>query len=160
VPGSAKGEVLRRVVSTDEKLRMPPEGDALSAKQIAVLRTWAELGAKWPDELAGKEPAEDHWAVKPVKRPAVPEGSSSTFTVQSELDGFIVARLEAKGLSLSPEAEKRTLLRRLHLDLTGLPPSPDEVDAFLKDTAANAYEKRVDALLASPHFGERWGRHW
>jgi hypothetical protein len=160
VPGSAGGEVLKRVASRDDKLRMPPDGDPLTDKQIAVLRTWAEQGAKWPDELAGKEPAEEHWAFRPVRRPDIPKLSTQYSGLSNPIDAFILAKLEAKGLGLSPEADRRTLVRRLHLDLIGLPPSPDDVAAFVADKSPDAYEKLVDRLLASPHFGERWGRHW
>ncbi len=154
VPGTAKGELLRRIVNTDDKLKMPPDGDPLTAEQVATLKAWAEQGAKWPDEFAGKEPADDHWAFKPVNRPESPRGAAHP------VDAFVLAKLSDKGLSLAPEADRRSLFRRLHLDLTGLPPAPNEIAAFLKDTSANAYEKLVDKLLASPHFGERWGRHW
>jgi mono/diheme cytochrome c family protein len=154
VPGTARGELLRRILSSDDKLRMPPDGDPLTAEQVATLKAWAEQGAKWPDEFAGKEPADDHWAFKPVKRPDVPRGAPHP------VDAFVLAKLSDKALTLSAEADRRALFRRLHLDLIGLPPTPDEVAAFLWDTSANAYEKQVARLLASPHFGERWGRHW
>jgi cytochrome c553 len=160
VAGSPRGEVLKRVATADAKHRMPPDGDPLSDKQIAALRAWAEQGAKWPDALAGKEPAEDHWAFRPVRRPAVPEVRNPKSELRNEIDRFILAKLDAKGLALSPEADRRTLIRRVYLDLIGLLPTPEEVEAFAKDTSSRAYEKVVDRLLASEHFGERWGRHW
>ena len=153
VPGTAGGEVLKRVTARDEDDRMPPDGEPLPAKEVAALRAWAEQGAKWPDELAGKESAEEHWAFQPVRRPPVPEGAPHP------IDGFVLARLKAAGLSPSPEADRRTLIRRLHLDLIGLPPTPADVDAFVHDPSPAAYERLVDRLRATPHLGERWGRH-
>jgi hypothetical protein len=155
VPGKDGGEVLRRVASSHEKVRMPP-GEPLGHAEVATLRTWVAHGAPWPDELAGKEPAEGHWAFRPLKRPAVPD----VLDARTPIDRFVLAKLREAGLPPSPPADKRTLVRRLHLDLAGLPPTPDEVKRFLDDHAADAYEKLVDRLLASPHYGERWGRHW
>lgn len=156
VPGKAEeSELYRRLVTQDAAHRMPLGAPALPAAQAERIRTWINEGAAWPDTLAGKESFREHWSFRPLKRPPVP-GPPETHPV----DAFIRQRLQAKGLSLSPPAERRTLLRRVHLDLTGLPPSPDEVDAFLSDQAPGAYERLVDRLLASPHFAERWGRHW
>ena len=143
------GELITRIASRDEKLQMPPE-EPLSEADIATLRTWIRDGARWPDEHAGQEPVSTHWAFRPIQRPAVPANDART-----PIERFIRAKVK-----LSPPADKRTLLRRLHLDLLGLPPSPDDVKRFLDDTSDNAFEKLVDRLLASPHFGERWGRHW
>jgi hypothetical protein len=156
VPGKAEGELLRRVTSRDEKLAMPPD-KPLADAEVATLRAWVEQGAKWPDELAGKEPAAEHWAFRPPLRPEIPKTKKQ---ITNPIDAFVLAKLEAAGLSPSPQADKRTLIRRLHLDLVGLPPSPEEVKRFLGDSSADAYEKLVDRLLANPHFGERWGRHW
>lgn len=158
VPGQAeKSELLRRITATDEH-RMPPSGPPLDPAQIARLRAWIEQGAVWPDELAGHETL-DHWAFRPVTRPAVPAVKDAA-RLRNPIDGFVLARLEKQGLAFSPEAGPSTLARRLHLDLTGLPPTPEDLDAFTKDARPDAYEQRVDHLLASPHFGERWGRHW
>src|SRR5689334_8160836 len=159
VPGPTHGEVLKRVTARDEKSRMPPDEEPLPAKEIATLRAWAEQGATWPDELAGKEAAEEHWAFQPVRRPAAPAVRAAD-RVRNPIDTFVLARLEPAGLTLSPEADRRTLARRLHFDLTGLPPSPAVVAAFVDDRSPDAYGRLVDGLLASPHFGERWGRHW
>ena len=156
---AAASELLRRVTAQDEDWRMPPSGKPLAAADIARLRTWIDKGAAWPDELAGKEEYDNHWAFKPVRRPAVPQPRTAA-RVRNAVDAFVLARLEKHGLSLSPEAGKRVLLRRLYLDLIGLPPSPAQVKAFLNNPAPNAYENVVDRLLASPHFGERWARHW
>src|SRR5262249_13157171 len=103
--------------------------------------------------------AADHWSFRPIKRPAPPAVKDAAW-VRNDIDRFILARLEREGVAPSPEADRVTLLRRLSFDLIGLPPSPQEVDAFLADTAPGAYERVVDRLLASPHYGERWGRHW
>jgi hypothetical protein len=155
---SAKSEVLRRISAADDDKRMPPSGPPLSDKEKALLRTWIEQGAPWPDELAGAESFESHWAFQRVKSPATP--SVKDAGVRNPIDAFVLARLAARGLAPSAEADKATLLRRLHLDLLGLPATPEDLQAFLTDSRPDAYERLVDRLLASPHFGERWGRHW
>ena len=101
----------------------------------------------------------EHWAYQPVARPAPPQVQNTAW-VRTELDGFVLAKLQAKGLTPSPEADRRTLIRRLTFDLIGLPPTIEEVEAFAADPSPDAYERVVDRLLASPHYGERWGRHW
>ena len=157
VPGKAAASpLIARVSSTDEALRMPPEGQPLSAAQIEVLRQWIDSGAKWPGaEAASSKPL--HWSLRPVVRPAVPSAISE---LASPIDRFIAASLAEKGLALSPPADRRTLIRRLSLDLVGLPPTPEEVGAFVADLDPLAYEKLVDRLLASPRHGERWAQHW
>ncbi|HUR54654.1 MAG TPA: DUF1549 domain-containing protein, partial [Gemmataceae bacterium] len=154
VPGKG-GELLKRIASRDEKVQMPP-GEPLAGADLAILRGWVAKGATWPDEFAGKEPAEEHWAFRPLKSPAVPEERGAS----TAIDRFVRAKLREAGISPSPPADARTLVRRLHLDLIGLPPTPDEAKHFLDTPSSDAYEKLVDRLLASPHFGERWGRHW
>jgi mono/diheme cytochrome c family protein len=144
--------LLHRVTSKDEFERMPPKGPGLSAAEIATLKAWIELGAPWPD--AAVAVAEEHWSFKPVVRPAVPG------TSKNPIDGFIRAKITAAGLQPNPEADRRTLIRRLKFDLLGLPPTPEEVEAFQKNQSPDAYEKLVDKYLASPQFGERWARHW
>src|SRR5262245_9697772 len=138
VPGKAEGELLKRITTRDEKHVMPP-GEPLVDADIATLRAWITQGAKWPDELAGKEPAAEHWAFQPLKRPAVPNARDA----KTDIDRFILAKLSENKLSLSPPADKRTLVRRLYLDLLGLPPTPEDAKRFLDDTSANAYEKLV-----------------
>jgi hypothetical protein len=101
-----------------------------------------------------------HWSLRPPTRPTVPEVRNPKFTVRNPVDAFILARLEKEGLSPALEADRATLIRRVTFDLIGLPPAPAEVDAFVKDAAPDAYEKLVERLLASPHYGEKWGRHW
>lgn len=157
VPGNpGAGELLRRITTAGD-LRMPPSGPLLSDVQQKLLRDWIAQRAPWPAELAGKEDVAQHWAFRPVRLSPVPR---STPLARNPIDAFLLAQLQAKGLSFAPEAGRTTLLRRLHLDLIGLSPTPTEVQTFLDDPRPDAYERQVDRLLASPHFGERWGRHW
>ena len=150
VPGKPdKSELMARVTSSDPEARMPYHAPPLSPQQIDLLRRWIKQGAKW----------EDHWAFiapKPQALPAVKHGDWP----RQPLDRFILARLEKEGLSPSPEADKSALLRRVSLDLTGLPPTPQEQAAFLADSSPNVYEKQVDRLLTSPRYGERWASMW
>src|SRR5262245_19386974 len=139
---------------------MPPKGDPLSPAEVAVLRSWIDEGAQWPDTLAGGAPRRtDHWAFRAPVKPAPPETRNATWP-RNPIDRFILARLEKEGLAPSPEADRVTLIRRLHLDLVGLPPSIEDVDGFTADTSPGAYERQVEKLLGSPHHGERWSRHW
>ncbi len=152
-----------------EAYEMPPKGK-LPARDIAVLEKWVRLGAPWPDE---PEPVADsapppfdlaarkasHWCWQPIRAPQLPAVNDATWP-RDDLDRFILAGLEQRGFKPAPSVDRRVLLRRLNFDLIGLPPTPDEIDAFLHDTAPNAVEKVVDRLLESPHFGERWARHW
>lgn len=154
----SESEIYQRLIVDDAEKRMPPTKEKLSAQQIELVRKWIERGAEWPEALAGEKTARKHWAfVAPVRPPLAKIDSK---WVRNAVDRFVLTRLEKEGLSPSPEADKITLLRRLHLDLIGLPPTIAEVDAFLADTSSTAYEKVVEKLLASPHYGERWGRHW
>ncbi|MFO0895871.1 MAG: PSD1 and planctomycete cytochrome C domain-containing protein [Pirellulales bacterium] len=161
VPGDADASPLvLRVESQDESDRMPPEGAPLTGEQIALLRKWVASGAKWPDELAGDERDKTkHWAFVPPVRPELPAVKNEVW-VRNAIDRFILAKLEQEGLLPSPETDRVTLIRRLSLDLIGLPPTIEEVEAFIHDSSPDAYEKLVDRLLASPHYGERWARHW
>ena len=163
VPGkAADSELYRRVAGLSDQARMPMGGKPLSAEQIALIKTWIEQGADWPEESAIRNPQSainQHWAFKAPVRPNMPKVTNSTW-VKNPIDAFVLARLEKEGLKPSPEADRVTLIRRLSLDLIGLPPTPEEVDAFVADQSPKAYEKVVDRLLASPHYGERWGRHW
>jgi cytochrome c553 len=165
VPGDpAKSLLIRAVRHTDEKLKMPKE--KLSAQEIADLEAWVKMGAPDPRTGAVKtarltpEAAKDFWAFKPLVRPAVPKLASNDSPPTNTIDAFILAKLEVKGLSPAPPADRRTLIRRATYDLTGLPPTPEEIDAFLKDKSPDAFAKVVDRLLASSAYGERWGRHW
>src|SRR5271157_1536331 len=142
---------------TDEP-KMPPAGK-LPDHAIDALKQWVKKGAPWPAEKARGGTIEDHWAFRPVRAPFVPTVHASDWPV-TEIDRFILARLEARKLSPSPTADRRTLIRRITFDLTGLPPTEHEVEAFERDQAPGAYAILVDRLLASKQFGERWARHW
>jgi Protein of unknown function (DUF1553)/Protein of unknown function (DUF1549)/Planctomycete cytochrome C len=160
-PGSASESLLyRRIAGIGEQPRMPMEGEPLLAAEIALVRAWIDQGAEWPDSV-GADVAEvkRHWAFTPPQRPSLPKIRNSQWPA-NPIDYFVLARLEKEGLAPSPLADRVTLLRRLSLDLIGLPPTIQEVDAFLADKSPNAYEKQVERLLNSPHYGERWGRHW
>lgn len=154
-PGkSSESELIKRVTTDDVDDVMPPKGARLEPKQIALLRKWIDEGANWPER-----DIKTHWAfVAParVEAPSVKDGNWA----RNEIDRFILARLEKEGLAPTKEAERRTLARRLSLDLTGLPPKPEEVAAFVEDSSADAYEKLVDRLLASKHYGEHIARWW
>ena len=162
VPGnSLDSELIARLTAKDDE-RMPPEGEALTAREIALLRDWIDAGANAPANEKPQAHPRDHWAFKTPKRPPLPEVKNTNWP-RSAIDAFVLARMEMAGVKPSPAAKPRTLIRRLSLDLTGLPPTPAEVDAFLKSAIRkpnSALEKLVDRLLASPAFGERWGRHW
>lgn len=153
VPGDPDAsELILRVESHDEDLAMPPAASKRpkpSEQEVAILRQWIAEGAKY----------EGHWAFLPLAE-ATPSVVKQADRVKNPIDSFIIARLEQEGLAPSAEAERALLMRRVSLDLTGLLPSPEEVDAFVSDPDPDAYEKVVDRLLASPHYGERWGRHW
>ena len=159
VPGKpAASLLLKKLVAEDAKERMPPSRDPLTVEQIRTLTAWIEAGAKWP---ATETVADKHWSFQPVKRPPIPVSREpKASAAPNPIDAFVAAKLSDNGLSLNPEADRRTLIRRLKFDLLGLPPTPEEVNAFVADKDANAYEKLVDQYLASPHYGERWARHW
>ncbi len=161
VAGDSAGSlIIQRVTASDEHTRMPLGGPPLPAEKIELLRKWIDAGAVWPEASTAKAPdARRHWAFIAPTRPAVPHPNAANW-VRNPIDAFVLQKLEKEGLKPSPEADRVTLLRRLSLDLIGLPPTPAEVDAFLADKSPNAYEKQVDRLLASPHYGERWGRIW
>ena len=153
VPGNiAKSELIARVMTTDEDDLMPPTKlhKPLTQQQKDLLKQWIAEGAEY----------QGHWAFITPKTPAVPIIQNSKFKIQNPVDSFILARLEKEGLQPSPETDRATLIRRVSLDLTGLPPAPEEVDAFLNDKSENAYEKVVDRLLTSPHYGEQMARQW
>lgn len=174
VPGDAvASELFVRVASDDEEVRMPADGEPLTAEQQQVIRRWIEAGAPWPDDLASLESmlptptspatsAPTHWAFRPLARPSVPDLDVAT---DNPIDAFIAAILHEHGLAAAPEADPRTLIRRVTFDLTGLPPTPDEIDMFLQaceqaGSVNQPFADLVDRLLASPRYGERWARHW
>jgi hypothetical protein len=163
-PGRPDKSLLLKAVRHDGELKMPPK-KKLDSAAIDALAAWVRMGAPWPDGASSPTVSEvgkartEHWAFRPVRRTAPPAVKDPMRTL-TPIDRFVLAKLEAKGLSFSEPAEKRTLIRRVTLDLTGLPPTPEEVDAFLADHRPDAYEHLVERLLASPRYGERWGRHW
>ncbi len=180
-PGNSRESKLIQLVAGLNELVMPMSGDRLTPDQIGVLRAWIDQGADWPETNAAganakagaenlrhnsenpkSEPPQahsSHWAFNPPHRPQLPDVANSDW-VRNPIDRFVLARLEAEGIQPSPEAEKTTLIRRLSLDLIGLPPTPAEVEQFVSDDNPKAYEKAVDRLLRSPHYGEKWARHW
>ena len=162
VPGkSAESLLIQAITGTKEDLaQMPKKRKPLTDEQIGLLRAWIDQGVEWPETpMAKGKDWTKHWAFKSPVRPAIPTVKNTRW-VRNPIDSFILARLEREGLTPSPEADKLTLLRRLSLDLTGLPPTIAEADAFLTDRSPDAYDEQVERLLTSPHYGERWGRHW
>ena len=157
---AAESHLYQRVAGTSDQARMPMGGKPLPADQIAVIKRWIDEGADWPDAVGTIDAGiQKHWAfVAPLKAP-LPKVQNTAWA-NGAIDRFVLAKLDAEGLAPAPEADRTTLLRRLHLDITGLPPTPAEVDAFVADKSPRAYEKQVDRLLASPHYGERWARQW
>ncbi len=164
-----KSRLIEAVHYTNVDMQMPPK-KRLTPAQVAILETWVKSGAVWPNEAApavkgGPPPFDllkrkaDHWAWKPIEKRAEPAVRDAAWPVNA-IDRFILAGLEEKKIRPAPQADKRALIRRLNFDLIGLPPTPAEVEAFAADTDPKATEKLVDRLLASEHFGERWGRHW
>jgi mono/diheme cytochrome c family protein len=148
VPGDlATSEMLARITSTDHDLQMPPEGPRLTAAEVTLLERWIAAGAEW----------QAHWAFRPLERPPLPPAAAPAM---NPIDAFIDAGLAARGLPRSPAADKATLLRRATYGVTGLPPTEQEMREFLADESPGAWEKAVDRLLASPRYGEHWGRHW
>ena len=159
---SAGSKLLARVASREEGFRMPPSGAPLTAAEIALLRAWIDAGAAWPERKTPVTTSTDagkHWSFQPIRKPPLPAVSDRAWT-RNPIDRFTLARLDRENTRPSPEADKITLLRRVHFDLVGLPPSPDQVAAFLSDAGPRAYEKVVDELLRSPHYGEKWAMHW
>ena len=169
VPGHPEKSLLVKAINHDGEVKMPSKTKKLPPDQIAALTQWIKMGAPWPASNKGSptrkgefqitEKDRSHWAFQSVKRPAIPAVKDKAW-VRNPIDAFILAKLEAKGLPPAPPASKQELARRLYYDLTGLSPTPKEIEAFAKDTAPDAYDKLVDKLLASPHYGEKWGRHW
>ena len=169
VPGKPEASLLVKAIRySDPDLQMPPKGKKLADEQIAALTKWVKQGAPWPGQDAtaaakprGKITNEDRqwWAFQPVRESKVPNPADGGWA-RNPIDKFIFARLKAEGLKPSPPAGREALIRRVYFDLTGLPPSPKEVDEFVADQAPDAYEQLIDRLLLSPRYGERWARHW
>ena len=168
-PGnSADSRLIQLVAGLNKDMRMPMTGDPLTPEQVGLLRAWIDQGLAWPEPGESSKPNSvltiqrskiKHWAFVPPQRPKLPRVKNATW-VRNPVDSFVLARLEKEGIQPSVEADRETLIRRLSLDLIGLPPTPEEVTEFLADQQANAYERVVDRLLDSPHYGEKWARSW
>jgi mono/diheme cytochrome c family protein len=161
VPGHGRDSYLvKRIRGEGDEDRMPVKRDPLNDQQIALITRWIDQGANWPASASVANAAiAKHWAYEKPIRPELPKVQDTAWP-RNPIDSFVLAEMEQHGLSPSPEADRVTLIRRLYLDLVGILPTPTEVDAFVADASPDAYEKLVDRLLASPHYGERWGRHW
>ena len=174
LPGkSAQSRLIRLVAGLEESLVMPMGSERLTSEEIGLLRAWIDQGAPGLETAVAAvseavdqdsatdspRPASSHWAFIPPERPSEPRVREQAW-VRNPIDAFVLAKLEASGVSASPQAKRTTLIRRLSLDLIGLPPAPAVVDEFLRDNRPDAYERLVDRLLASPHYGEKWARHW
>ncbi len=163
IPGMAKGSPLIHLITTDdEDEMMPPKGERLSALQIATIRAWIDEGAMWPDgvDAVKLKDKRDHWSFKAVSALAKKPSEQGVKPKPLSIDTFITAKLIENGLTMSPGVDRVSWLRRVSLDLTGLPPTPERVDAFVKDKRIDAFECAVDELLNSPHYGEHWAQHW
>jgi hypothetical protein len=166
VPGKPQESPLfQRIASSDRDSRMPPEGEPLTAGQIEAIKSWISAGAKWDeneiDRAAMKDPRRDHWAWSPFDSPPVPTLTAEQAKwCRTKVDYFVLHKMQEKKLTPAAEADRRTLIRRVYFDLIGLPPTPEQIAKFLDDPSPQAYEHMVEQLLASPHYGERWARHW
>lgn len=165
VPGDPERSLLINAVRyTDPDLQMPPKDEKLSAAQVADLEAWVKMGAPDPRPEQAVAPGQSdaarrHWAFQPLQQAPVPAVKNAAWA-KTPVDRFVLAKLEANGLRPAPPADRRTLLRRATFDLTGLPPTAEEVAAFERDDSPEAFARVVDRLLASPRYGERWGRYW
>jgi hypothetical protein len=165
VPGEPEESYLLDLITPDRgRAKMPKDADPLKDDEVAAIREWIHSGAKWPDDIAlapARVADTDWWSLAPLKRPAIPKVDEARAKwVRTPIDAFIAARHAELKVHPAPEADRRTLIRRLHFDLIGLPPTPEEIEAFVADEDPLAYEHLVDRLLDSPHYGERWARHW
>ena len=164
-PGnSAQSKLIHLVAGLKEDQIMPMEGERLTPEQVGLLRAWIDQGAEWPEEQGAaaeglSKAKSTHWAFRPQQRPSLPKVRNQAW-VRNPIDAFVLTKLEAEGIKPSEEADRVTLIRRLSFDLTGLPPTPEEVARFLADQRPGAYKRLVERLLASPHYGERWARQW
>ena len=160
---AAKSSLFQRITSKDSEQRMPPKGAPLTVAQIASIKTWIDAGAVWPENEGDKAAAAGrklpHWSLKALQPPTVPVQKGTRWP-RNDVDRFILGTLSERGLKPAAEADRRTLIRRLYFDLVGLPPEARRIQRFVDDPDPHAYERLVDELLASPHHGERWARHW
>ncbi|WP_428306935.1 DUF1553 domain-containing protein [Lacipirellula sp.] len=161
VPGNADESPLVRFVSGEGELEMPPSGAKLTAAEVETIRRWVDAGAHWPgpaDEPVTAPLTSNHWSLQPLA-PTIPPNDGDPW-IATAVDAFVMAKLREKGLTPSPPADRRTLIRRLYFDMLGLPPTPEEVAAFSADERPDAYADLVEQVLASPRYGERWAQHW
>jgi len=172
VPGQPDASLIVKAINYNGQIKMPPTGK-LTPHEIDALTAWVKMGAPWPADKASEaavraaqtgeylitDAQRKHWAFLPVKRPAIPDVKNRAWC-SSPIDRFILAGLEKRGITPNPRADKRTLIRRAYFDLIGLPPTAAQIDAYLADNSPKAFETVIDGLLASPRYGERWGRHW
>ncbi len=158
VAGNPDASLLVKAIRQTGALKMP-QGGKLSASEIADIEAWVKMGAPWPEDASQRDARLDLWSLRPVKKPRMPKVKNSSWA-RNPIDGFVLAGIEARKLKAAPAADRRTLLRRVTYDLTGLPPTVEEMASFLADKAPDAYERVVDRLLASPRYGERWARLW
>jgi hypothetical protein len=168
VGSSGSSKLIRLLEGREKGVVMPLTGERLTSEQIGLFRAWIDQGAVWPEETSALKiatsaekthPPSNHWAFIPPRRPSLPQARDSTWA-RNPIDAFILSKLDTEKITPSPEADRSTLIRRLSLDLIGLPPSPAEIADYLRDTRPDAYERVVDRLLGSPHYGEKWARHW
>lgn len=160
-PGDPTASYLLDLITpSDGTAEMPRDAPPLSENEIAMIRDWIKAGATWPADFEIQPPV--LWSLQPLQRPSIPQDIATTteFPIRNPIDAFVAARHQLNGVKPAPPADRRTLIRRLYFDFIGLPPTPDVVEAFVSDEDPHAYERLVDDLLASPHFGERWGRYW
>ncbi len=157
-PGKPADSLLLGAIMGDAGFQMPKQGPPLSPDEVAVIRAWIDQGAVAPGNDVPADPL-DHWSFRSVVRPEVPHVADASW-VRNPIDNFVAAQRDQRGLAHQPEAPRHVLLRRVYLDLIGLPPTREELQTFLDDTSSDAYERAVERLLASPQYGERWGRHW
>ena len=161
VPGNSNSSLLYQALTHVKDLKMPPGETRLSDADLGVLRDWVDQGASWPDASTETDRMDSGWwSFREPRRPALPDPDGYATRVRNPIDSFVFARLQAKKLAPAPEAGKLELAKRVHVDLIGLPPTPEEVEKFVKDTSPRAYSDLVDRLLESPQYGERWARHW
>ena len=158
-PGSASASLLIQAVGHTGKLAMPP-GKKLPAEDLELLSKWVDSGASWPEAatLSSAAKASKWWSFQTPARPTVPAIQDAR--ARTPIDAFILSKLHSAKLSLAPEADRKTFIRRAYFDLHGLPPTAEKTEAFVQDKSPDAYEKLIDELLASPRYGEKWGRHW
>jgi hypothetical protein len=159
VPGHSADSLLYRAVAQTGDLKMPPGKAALSAADVEAIRQWIDAGARWPADAAGTRREPSWWAFRTPRPPDPPRVKNAAW-VRTPVDAFVLQKLEEKGLKPAPPVGKAALMRRAYYDLLGLPPSPEDVRGFLAEESPDAYAKLIDRLLASPQYGERWGRHW